>query len=122
MEPKESHINAHQELLYDLSYLEEVGEHDASFVSNMIQLFLTQVPGTLEELNRARATNDRNAIKSLAHRMKSSVDTLGIRSIRDTIRDLEVAAPGGNWDQIDTLLVTVNEVIARTLLQLKQIS
>lgn len=122
MKSKESPVNEQQALLYNLSYLEEIGQHDASFVANMIQLFLSQVPGTLDELNHARSVSDRNNIKSLAHRMKSSVDTLGISCLRDTVRDLEATAAGGSWEEIDILLSTVNEVIPRTLAQLKEIS
>lgn len=121
MKSNPSFENEQQELLYNLSYLEEIGQHDASFVSNMIQLFLSQLPGTLEELNHARSVNDRNNIKLLAHRMKSSVDTLGIACLRDTIRNLEASAAEASWEEIDTLLFTVNEVIPRTLTQLKQI-
>lgn len=106
-------------LLYDLSILQEMGQQDASFVTDMIRSAIKQVPITLHELNLACTHHDRNVIRPLAHRMRSFIDTLGIHSLQQVASRLEGLARDEKWSLIDACLAEINQVIPRAMIQLK---
>ena len=112
--------NRQEELLYDLSYLNEVGQGDQDIIRKILVLFLQQTPALLAELHDARTGNDYAAIKTHAHKMKSSINTLGIGSLKEVIRELEtMAMEQGDWHKIDALIAELDRIIPPTLVQLQ---
>jgi signal transduction histidine kinase/CheY-like chemotaxis protein len=69
-----------QKPLYDLSKLENIAKGNSNFISKMIGLFIAQTPLSMKEMNDAFVRNDFLQISKIAHRMKSSIDNLGIES------------------------------------------
>lgn len=117
----EPHLhNRPEELLYDLSYLNEIGQGDQDMIKKILVLFLQQTPALLAELHDARAGNDYAAVKMHAHKMKSSIHTLGISSLKEVIQELETTAmEQGSWHTIDALISELDTVIPLTLAQLQ---
>ncbi len=76
-------------LLYDLSMVEEIGKGNPSFLPKMVFLFLEQMSEDLININKATVEKDWLTISRLAHRMKPSIEGMGIFSLRETIKSLE---------------------------------
>ncbi len=76
-------------LLYDLTMVEEIGKDNPSFLPKMVFLFLEQVSEDLMNMNNATVAQDWITVSRLAHRMKPSIEGMGIFSLRETIKSLE---------------------------------
>lgn len=75
--------------LYDLKLVYEIAENNEEFVRTLLQIYLDTIPATSEEmLKEARANNWETAGK-LAHKLKSTIDTMLIVSIQDDVRTVE---------------------------------
>jgi len=101
--------------LYDLSNLETIAQGNTAFVRKMIDLFLDQTPPMLVQMNEAFLQNDLSTVSGLAHKMKPSLDNLGIISLKEVIRIIEKAGKSGISDQqlkdhLDILEVTLGKV------------
>ena len=80
-------------LILDLSFLEEVSENDASYIHEVLSLFLESVPDKIQELNRLVKTgNDFEAIRQLAHFLKSSANIVRVRDMYDGLARMEILA------------------------------
>ena len=80
------------EKLYDLARLNEFGDDDPEFIKEIIVVFLSNTGKDLDDL--MQGVNDENyqVIFEIAHRMKSSLHTMGIKSLETTIKELEALA------------------------------
>jgi CheY-like chemotaxis protein/HPt (histidine-containing phosphotransfer) domain-containing protein len=61
-----------ESLVVDLSYLHELSDNNKEFEKEVIELFLTQVPPQMQELDIAVSTSNYADVKMLAHKLKSS--------------------------------------------------
>jgi len=68
-------------LLYDLTYLESAGQEDSEFIKKLVSMFIEIMPVNLDELNEVVKTKDFKQIRKTAHKIKSSIDLLGIHSL-----------------------------------------
>ncbi len=104
--------------LYDLSMLESVGKGNREFITRMLNLFIDQVPVSVNEMKEAFESQNLPKIKSIAHRIKPSIDNMGIISLKEKIRNIESIAGQGKGneelkDLIDVLDNTISKVIAQ---------
>lgn len=82
--------------LYDLSQLREISGGDSSFIKEILSLFVQSIPGSLHMINSALASNDLEAVGREAHKIKPSIDSLGILELYNVIRIVEREAKAGN--------------------------
>jgi hypothetical protein len=75
--------------LYDLSIVQSVSGGDKVFIRKMILLFIETVPQNLTELSVALKTENWEQVGKMAHKLKSTVDSMGIKSIHGDIRVVE---------------------------------
>ena len=76
----------------DLSYLKSMTEGDRELISEMIEIFSTQVEeynGLMQDYLRQK---DWQELSRLAHKAKSSVAIMGMKELADKLRKLEVMA------------------------------
>lgn len=115
-----AHTNQKDSLHYDLTGLKSISKGNDAFVKKMLQLFIEQGPATVREIKQAYEINELEKIKKLAHRLKPSIDNLGIVSIKEEIRDIEKnAATYGQSEQLQkliTVVVTVVENVSHELI------
>jgi CheY-like chemotaxis protein/HPt (histidine-containing phosphotransfer) domain-containing protein len=78
--------------LYDLSIVQSVSGGDKAFIRKMILLFIETVPQNLAELSTALRTENWEQVGKMAHKLKSTVDSMGIKSIHADIREVETNA------------------------------
>lgn len=106
--------------LYDLTGLIAMSKGNHKFVNKMILLFCDQTPAAVKEIQQAYAGKDYKKIKAVAHRIKPSIDNMGIESLRNEIRRLEVlAADNPETEEIGTLIEQLNTVVNQVVEQLQ---
>lgn len=79
-----------------LDQLLEILGDDAEGVGEIIDTFLDDVPGTLEELQAGLDDDDARRVASAAHKIKGSASTLGAVTLAEICKDLEEAADDGD--------------------------
>lgn len=80
---------SNQGQLFDLSYLNQVFQGNQEMIHNIIQLFLEQVPQYIEEMEDCVVRNDLISLHPLAHKAKSSIAMLGLKSMEERIVEIE---------------------------------
>ena len=97
-----------EQLLYDLTMIQSVSGGDDAFIKKMISLFIQTVPQNVQELVDATANGNWEHVAKMAHKLKSTIDSMGIRSIHDVIRTVEMHAK--NRDQLECIPGLVQQV------------
>ena len=80
---------------FDLSNLQLIGRGNDAFVSKMVQLFIKTVPDVLQQMREAYDHKQWNKLAGLAHRIKSTISSMDIKSLDKDIELLE------NPDNVD---------------------
>jgi HPt (histidine-containing phosphotransfer) domain-containing protein len=107
--------------LYDLSLVQSVSEGDVEFLKKMVLLFIKTVPQNVEELRKALQTENWDQVRKMAHKLKSTVDSMGVKSIRDDIRLVESNAKDlKSLQDIPNLVLKIEMVISECIVQLEQ--
>lgn len=75
--------------LYNLRRLIEISNNDRDFVHEMLVLFLETTPRSIEEIQQCLSREDVARIRAIAHRMKPSLDNMGISSTLNLVREIE---------------------------------
>jgi CheY-like chemotaxis protein len=105
--------------LYDLSMIHSVSGGDAAFIKKMILLFIETVPQNVQELVDFTANKNWEQVAKMAHKLKSTIDSMGIRSLHDQIRAVEMNAKNGQ--QLDRMPDMVNQVESVVSLCIQQL-
>jgi len=75
----------------DLATFEELkATAGAEFVRELIETFLAEAPGMLDDLRHALAMNDADRFRRAAHSLKSNSHTFGASALGAMARDLEL--------------------------------
>ena len=81
--------------------IHSVSGGDDAFIKKMIRLFIETVPQNVQELVDATGLKNWEQVAKMAHKLKSTIDSMGIRSIHDQIRAVEMHAK--NREQPDQI-------------------
>jgi PAS domain S-box-containing protein len=108
------------ESLYDLTMIRSVSNGNEAFVREIVQLFLETTPDDLAQLLEAGRREAWEQLARVAHKMKSSVENMGIHALVPAIRRLEHnASHHENLQEVPLLLAKVNDILGEALRQLK---
>ena len=94
--------------LYDLTMIRSVSGGDAAFIKKMILLFIETVPQNVRELVDSTAQRNWEQVSKMAHKLKSTIDSMGIRMLHDQIRVIEMNAK--NQEHLDLMPDKVKQV------------
>ena len=97
-----------EEKLYDLAQLSEVAAGSQEFIDKMVDMFLDMTPGLVERVENGVLANDWDETKAAAHKMKPSIDMMGISSLHGLIREIENDAK--NRENLDEIPIKVNDL------------
>ncbi|MES2139849.1 MAG: PAS domain S-box protein [Bacteroidota bacterium] len=75
--------------LIDLNYLKELSDGNKEFEKEMIELFLNQVPVDVSALDVAFKSSDAFHVKSLSHKLKSSMSVVGLSGLASYLSFIE---------------------------------
>lgn len=108
--------------LYDLSMIQSVSGGDNAFIHKMILLFIETVPLNVQELVDATAHKNWDKVAKMAHKLKSTIDSMGIQTIHDEIRKVELNAKNGeDLEKMPNRVRQVESVVSVCIQQLKLI-
>ena len=105
--------------VYDLASLRELSRGDEAFVRRMVGIFLEQTPAAMGEIETALQERDYATVAKTAHRIKPSIDNMGILSLHGVARDIEYYAKSDGLvheilvQKVSDFLVVLEAVIAR---------
>lgn len=106
-------------LLYDLAMIHSISGGDNAFIKKMILLFIETVPSNVKELVDATQHKNWEQVSKMAHKLKSTIDSMGIRSIHDQIRAVEMNAKNGeHLERMPDMVRQVESVVSVCVQQL----
>jgi len=107
--------------LYNTDRLHEIGDGDAGFIKEVIEVFLQNLPANANSLVQACMDQEWQSVYFIAHKMKASIDLMGIEKLMQEIRTIEQWAKSNtNFDQIAEKVNLVNEIIHKTAALMKE--
>lgn len=110
-----------EELLYNLNSLYNLSRGNNDFVIKMIEIFIKQTEDTLIKVSEAITTNELTDISKLIHKIKPSVEGMGIKSLMDDVKKLETMDKSqDNKEEVIRLFEIVKEGLQLSIDQLKQ--
>ncbi len=113
--------DAAKEKLYDLSNLLQFGEDDPNFIKDIITLFITNGRQDLNSLQAAITAGEIQEVFQVAHRMKSSLNTMGIHSIETAIKRIDhCSRHNENVEEIPALYGQVEKTMLTVFDQLME--
>ena len=77
-------------MVTDLSYLRKMTDGNADLMREMIEIFLDQVNEYSREMNQSFEQKNWHALSRIAHKAKSSVAIMGMHSLAEMLKDLEI--------------------------------
>lgn len=95
--------------LYSLEQLETLSSGDEAFINKMVDMFIHMAPEAVDRMVTALANDDLEDLGAAAHKIKPSIDMMGIVSLRQKIRDLEQW--GKNRTNVESIPDLLDEVI-----------
>jgi HPt (histidine-containing phosphotransfer) domain-containing protein len=104
--------------LYDLSQLQEISGGDDTFIKEILSLFVQSIPGSLQQINTSFKAGDLETVGKEAHKIKPSIDSLGILELYAVIRVIEREAKAGDpqnilQENIDNLNRVLQQVVGQ---------
>jgi len=107
--------------LYDLTNIKTLSRGDQSFVNKMIEIFVEHTPTSVTEIKVAFENQDYLTISKIAHRMKPSIDNMGIHSLKNPIRELESSAKMEVVDdkKVELLIENIENTLVKVIEDLK---
>jgi CheY-like chemotaxis protein len=113
-------MNSSSPKLYDLSMVQSVSGGDEGFIKKMVALFIETVPQNMDELQKATDEANWDQVGKTAHKLKSTVDSMGIKTIRQEIRAVEAnAKQKQDVEGIPGLVAQIRRVIDECIGQLQ---
>lgn len=118
--PTKINTEDNNQKLYDLSAIQGIDLDDTAFLIEIITIFIKNSTTDIHNLLKAIEDNQQNDIFQLAHRMKSSIYSLGIKQAYKIVESIEFYAKTGEQiDKIPNLSNQLNELLQAVFAQLK---
>lgn len=97
---------------YNLAKVYALSDNDPEFVMQIITLFITEVPEDLKQIDLGIKTKDHQLAYSYAHKIKPSLDLLGMTVAFEEILQVEAwtKAEGKRKEIIDTFISIQSQV------------
>ena len=120
MEAATKNGHASNDKLFDLDGLRKLSRGNEAFVIKMINIFIKSAPESVVEMKEALGTDDIARIKSVAHRLKPSIDSLCISSMKTRIREIE-AFPGEHCtSDLKDLVTETDDIISSIVVEFRK--
>jgi HPt (histidine-containing phosphotransfer) domain-containing protein len=108
--------------IVNLDYLEEMSGGDRNLIIEMIDLFISEVPGYLSLMNEYLYKGNWESLGKLAHKAKASASIMGLNDLADDLKKLEhQTVEGTNTQAYPDQVQIINQQFNRATEELKQI-
>jgi CheY-like chemotaxis protein/HPt (histidine-containing phosphotransfer) domain-containing protein len=106
--------------LIDYSYLREISSGDEEFMLELMATFTEQFEIGFSELKKAFENLDREQIKQVSHRLKSTSSMLGIKILSDNLNKMEIACSELNSEKVHKLMEQLSKDQVVVISELKE--
>lgn len=83
------------QLTVDLTFLNEISDGDQDFITDVLQTFLVEMPKDMAQLQLAIDQQQTVEIGKIAHKTKSTLQTLGLHELKELAYSIEQRAKKG---------------------------
>ncbi len=104
----------------DLSYLEATFSGNKEIINKVLQSFMKNTPELLIELNDRAINNDWENVKMIAHKIKSSFNTIGAKRIGDILLKIELASNDSDSSNVLLLISEANSLSESVFEEIKE--
>jgi PAS domain S-box-containing protein len=106
--------------LYDLKNLENLLGSDKESIHNMMELFISDTPQQWEKLMKEYNQSNMTAMGEFAHKLKASIDMMGVMSLRDVIRNIEKCGKeNSKTPELPDMLISCEKTLEKVIEQMK---
>ncbi|MBX0335024.1 PAS domain S-box protein [Pontibacter sp. HSC-14F20] len=78
--------------LYSMEVIQKMSHNNEAFMNRARQLFADTIPVTVRDMQKALEQEDWKTVSALAHKVKSTIDTMKIESLKEAVRFVEANA------------------------------
>lgn len=93
----------------DLSYLRVTFGDNNEIINKVLKSFIEGTPPLLMELQENAAKNNWDVVREIAHKIKSSYNTIGAKQVGNFLAKLEEDAIGGDQTILSMLVLEIDE-------------
>ena len=79
-------------LILDLTFIKSVCDDDQDFINEVLDTFLIEMPKDIAQMNQAVTDQDVVIIGRMAHKIKSTLQTLGLFELKELALQIEQLA------------------------------
>lgn len=106
---------------YDLTFVTEIAKGNKEFIKSLIDVFIVNTPAVVNEMIEAKNLGDWEKVSRLAHKLKSTIDTMGLHTVKELIRFVEYnAKTQADLVSIPQKIETLSLVVQDCITQLKE--
>ncbi|RDI10358.1 PAS domain S-box-containing protein [Flavobacterium sp. AG291] len=107
--------------LYDLKILNNMSKGNNEFVQKMISIFISQTEDVIDRVDKALVDEDFPLVSQLIHKIKPSIESMGILSIMEDVKRLEkIAKESSDRNQITILFIHIKDILLGVIEKLKE--
>jgi signal transduction histidine kinase/DNA-binding response OmpR family regulator len=120
-----SALNLNDSPLFDDSRLREFIEFDdkdRSMTREVIKLFVADAPQRLQEIEKAMAQGNDQALKSAAHALKGAASNIGAVALQQACSHIEAFALAGDLASAKQPLSALPDLVSKTLIHVNSLS
>ena len=108
-------------LNYNLAKVYALSDNDPEFVTQIISLFVTEVPQDLEQIKMGIKTKDHKLAYSYAHKIKPTLDLLGMNQAFEEILQIEAWTKNeGKRSEVNDTFDSVEMQIEKAVKEIKK--
>jgi len=86
------------QLVPDLTFLKQISDNDMDFIKDVLATFLDEMPKDMEALNTAIEHENFTDIGKIAHKTKSTLQTIGLLELKELALTIEQAIKKGSTE------------------------
>jgi CheY-like chemotaxis protein len=108
--------------ILDLTFLEETTGGDAELKTMLIEIILREAPDELAQMERLCHEQNWTRLGAIAHKFKSNITYMGLHSIADTIKNIQLYAEQRiHLDELPQMVQSVKALCEKGMTELQQL-
>ena len=109
-----------QEPLYSMEIIMKMSHNNPAFLNRARQLFVDTIPVSIRDMQEAAQVQEWQKVSALAHKIKSTIDTMKIDSLKEKVRFVESHAKElTNLSEVETTVEEICRIMMSVVEQVK---
>lgn len=111
-----------KDLVLNLTYLNDIASGSSEFMIEMIDMFLEQTPGYVEDISLAISNQNWNTVADISHKIKPTFAFMGLESAKDSMAEIERKARNqDNVQEIESAFKSIQAISKQLFVKLEQV-